>query len=146
MTTDAIRKTFQVRWADCDANQHMRHSAYNDFAAHVRMCVFDEGGFGLARFQELDIGPVLLREDTRYLRELTMQEWITVDYRLSALSSSAARWFVSHTIYKESGEEAARIHVEGAWMSMRARRLTVPVSPLAHFMNTLPRTPEFKTL
>lgn len=32
-----LTKEFEVKWADLDPNRHMRHSAYNDYAAHMRV-------------------------------------------------------------------------------------------------------------
>ncbi|WP_414648539.1 acyl-CoA thioesterase, partial [Chitinimonas sp.] len=34
---EVFRHTVEVRWADCDANQHVRHSAYADFCTHARI-------------------------------------------------------------------------------------------------------------
>ena len=139
-------KYFQVRWADCDANQHMRHTAYNDYGAHMRMCVFSEHDYDMGRMTALDIGPVLFREDSKYRRELRMQEWISVDYKLSGLSSNALRWHVRHTITKQTGELAATIDVEGSWLGLTTRRLAIPPQELAEFMHRLPRTEDFKVL
>lgn len=33
-------KEFQVIWADMDPNRHMRHTAYNDYAAQLRVSFF----------------------------------------------------------------------------------------------------------
>lgn len=37
-------KTIEVRWADCDANRHMRHSAYSDLCGHTRVGFMDSIG------------------------------------------------------------------------------------------------------
>jgi acyl-CoA thioester hydrolase len=36
--------TFNTKWSDFDPNRHMRHTAYNDYAAEVRVrFVFETG-------------------------------------------------------------------------------------------------------
>ena len=37
-------KKIDVRWADCDANRHMRHSAYSDMCADTRIAFLSEIG------------------------------------------------------------------------------------------------------
>ena len=40
---------FNTKWADFDANRHMRHTAYNDYAAEVRIRYFTFAGFSVDR-------------------------------------------------------------------------------------------------
>ena len=40
---------FNTKWADFDANRHMRHTAYNDYAAEVRIRYFAYAGFPVDR-------------------------------------------------------------------------------------------------
>lgn len=136
----------QVRWADCDANEHMRHTAYNDYAAHMRMCVFADHDFSMGAMRALDIGPILFREDSKYRREVRMQEWMSVDYAISGLSSNALRWNIRHTLRKETGETAAIIDVEGSWLGLTTRKLAVPPAQLVEFLQSLPRTDDFVVL
>ena len=52
----------QVMWSQIDANQHMRHSAYADFAAQARLVMLEEAGLGPAVLYKLNIGPLMFRE------------------------------------------------------------------------------------
>lgn len=123
-------KTFTVRWADMDPNVHMRHSAYTDYAAQVRLDFLADQGFSMKQFAELAIGPVLFREDTRFLKEVHMSETIRVTAELGGLSPDGSRWRIIHTIYKQDGREAAVVAVDGAWLDLRLRKLTVPPAEL----------------
>ena len=70
---DALyQKEFEVRWADCDANQHMRHSAYADLCAHARVGFMNQIGMTAEWLKEQGLGPVLFKEQTEYFRELFM--------------------------------------------------------------------------
>ncbi|MBD2714999.1 thioesterase family protein [Microvirga sp. STR05] len=119
-------KTFTVRWADMDPNVHMRHSAYTDYAAQVRLDFLADQGFSMHRFAELGIGPILFREDTRFLKEIHLSETIRVTAELGGLNADGSRWRIVHTLYKADGREAAVVAVDGAWLDLKLRKLTVP--------------------
>jgi acyl-CoA thioester hydrolase len=119
-------KTYTVRWADMDPNVHMRHSAYTDYAAQVRLEFLADQGFTMQHFAELKIGPILFREDTRFLKEIHMSETIRVSAELGGISADGSRWRIIHTLYKADGREAATVTVDGAWMDLRLRKLTLP--------------------
>lgn len=135
----AYEKTYTVRWADMDPNVHMRHSAYTDYAAQLRLEYLADHGYPLHTFAKLAIGPILFREDTRFLKEVGISEVIRVRGELAGISEDGARWRIVHTIYKADGQEAATITVDGAWLDLRLRKLTVPPPELNEAMRQLPR-------
>jgi acyl-CoA thioester hydrolase len=135
--TNAI--TYRTRWADMDPNGHMRHSAYADFAADQRVLLLSQWGFDIKRFGELRIGPILFREETKFLKEVLIGEEIRVDSQLAAVSEDGARWSIVHTISKADGRVAATVAVDGAWLDLDRRKLTVPPAELAAAFNALPR-------
>lgn len=120
-------KTFyegQVLWAQIDANRHLRHSAYADFCAQARSNMLKEMGLSLAHFAKHGIGPILFREELIYLREVKLDEYIKVSISLTKLNLKNGRFSFQHTVYKESGEKAAEINVDGAWLDLHSRKLT----------------------
>ncbi|MGY2132751.1 acyl-CoA thioesterase [Hymenobacter sp. HD11105] len=123
---DVYEKTFTVRWADMDPNVHMRHSAYTDYAAQVRLDLLADSGFTMRRFAELSLGPILFREDTRFMKEIGMSETIRVTAEVGGVSADGSRWRIIHSIYKADGRLAATVSVDGAWLDLRQRKLTVP--------------------
>ena len=134
--TDAI--TYRARWADMDPNGHMRHSAYADYAADQRVAVLAGWGYTVARFAELRLGPILFREETRFLKEISIGEEIRVDGKLVSASDDGARWTIRHTIRKADGRVAATVTVDGAWLDLDRRKLTVPPPELAAAFAALP--------
>src|SRR3954471_20096804 len=56
-------QTIQIRWADIDANRHLRHSVYYDYGAAMRMNVLSERGLTTKKLEELMMGPILFREE-----------------------------------------------------------------------------------
>ena len=82
-----FKREYTVIWANLDPNRHMRHTAYNDYAAQVRLEFFREHGLDVNNMLRLGIGPILFREDTRFVREVHMNEQITATLQLSMSST-----------------------------------------------------------
>ncbi len=130
--------TYRARWADMDPNGHMRHSAYADYAADQRVVLLARWGYGVARFAQLRLGPILFREETRFLKEVSIGEEIRVDGRLASVNADGSRWTIVHTLYKADGRVAATVTVDGAWLDLDRRKLTVPPPDLAAAFATMP--------
>ncbi|QJX48266.1 thioesterase family protein [Hymenobacter taeanensis] len=137
--TTPYEKTYTVRWADMDPNGHMRHSAYTDYAAQLRIEYLAAQGFSLQRFAQLGIGPILFREDTRFLKEMHISEPLRVNGELAGLNEDGSRWRIVHTLFKADGRPAATVTVDGAWLDLRARKLMVPPAEITDIMRNLPR-------
>lgn len=129
--------TYRTRWADMDPNGHMRHSAYADYAADHRVVLLAAWGYPLARFAQLRLGPILFREETKFLKEIGIGEEIRVDGRLAAVKDDGSRWTIVHTIYKADGQAAAIVTVDGAWLDLDKRKLTAPPAELAAAFSSL---------
>lgn len=137
-------KTYEVKWADIDPNRHMRHSVYNDYAAQTRVSIFSDYGLSINKIARLGYGPILFREETKFLREIILLEKITVTCKLTAMRRNGSRWSFSHEILKEDGTKAAAIFVDGAWLDLTIRKLGVPTADLLEVMNQLPKAETFE--
>ncbi len=89
-----------TRWADFDPNNHMRHSAYNDYAAESRVRFFKEYGLSLKEFNRLDLGPILFKEATNFYKEISIGDDITVEIFLKGASEFGERFKFIHKIYR----------------------------------------------
>jgi acyl-CoA thioester hydrolase len=143
---DRYAKTFTVRWADCDANAHMRNTAYSEYAIDVRIAFLDEHGFGYEQFVASGFGPVILREEIDYLRELKMNEAVEVDFKQLGISADGSRFRLQHDFTKTNGKPCARIVLDGGWMDMRTRRLAPPPEALARAFEAVPHAEGFAML
>lgn len=137
-------KTFQVIWADIDANRHMRHTAYNDYAAQVRVNFFTDYGFSIENLVKNEVGPILFREETKFLKEVSINETIKVDILCGAMRRDGSRWKVIHNIYRQDGSRSAVITVEGAWLDLKLRKLIVPPEELLSIFENMPKTEDFE--
>lgn len=136
-------KNYTVRWADLDANVHMRHSAYNDYAAQTRLLFMAEKGFGMAWFKEHNVSPIILREETVFLKEIAGNETINIDVRLLRMSKDGARWSFMNRFFKESGVLSAQLVVDGAWMNLQTRKLTAPPAELLQLFDLVEKCEGF---
>ncbi len=143
---DDFSRTFEVRWSDVDLNGHMRNTAYSEYALDVRVAWLAEGGFGWERLRDLAIGPVLLREEIEYRRELHLGDRIRVDLRALGLSPDASHFQLLHELHRADGKLAARVIIDAAWLDLRARRIAAPPEPLAELLRSAPRAEAFEEL
>jgi acyl-CoA thioester hydrolase len=139
-------RTYEVKWSDLDPNGHVRHSVYDDYAVDARFRWMEEIGFPPTRCSEMGIAPVVLRQESRFYREVTIGETITVTMSLAGLSSDASRWKVHHDIIKSNGERAAVLKVEGTWLDWRTRQAAAPPSELLRLFEQLEQTSNFEEL
>jgi acyl-CoA thioester hydrolase len=142
----SFSRTFKLRWSDADANGHVRHTVYPELGAEVRLAWLAEGGFDWRRFREAGLGPVLLREEIDYLREVRLGEEVTVDLEALGISPDGGRWRLRHQVRTIGGELAARVVVSGGWLDLDARRLAVAPAALLVVLRGAPRAAEYEEL
>ena len=104
----------------------MRHTAYNDYAAEVRVRYFAKNNFSIDEFTRHNLGPILFKEETSFRKEIHLGENITVNLKLQGLSENNERWKLIHEVYNEAGKLSAIIKVYGAWIDLTKRKLRIP--------------------
>ena len=144
--TATYTKTFHVRWGDMDFNAHMRNTAYLDISADVRMMYFSENGFPMRDFERLKIGPVIIRDELDYFREMHLLESISVNLILAGLSEDASRFCIRNEFSREDGKRVARVTSTGGWLALATRKLTTPPDKLAQVLHSLAKSEDFQTL
>lgn len=142
----AYTKSFVIRWSECDANGHLRNTAYSEYGIETRLAFVAEGGFPFPRFAETGIGPVIQREEIDYLQELHVGEEVEVDLKAVGASPDGGRFKLVHEFVARGGQRVARILLQGGWLDLRRRRLTPPPPELARIMDGLERIEPFEAL
>jgi acyl-CoA thioester hydrolase len=137
------KTNIQIRWADIDANRHLRHSAYYDYGATARISFLTEGGLSTAKLEELQTGPVLFREEALFKREIKFEDTISVDMLVIKATRDFGRWSIRHQFVKGDGTLAAIVTVEGAWIDLIKRKLAVPGEFVHDVFNQFPKAPDF---
>lgn len=140
---EKFSKPMQIRWSDIDANRHLRHSVYYDYGAAMRMMFLSERGLSTKKLEEFQIGPILLREEAIFKREILLEDAITIDVELVRTTRDFSRWSLRHNIIKEKDVLAAIINIDGAWIDMVKRKLAVPNEFIQNIFESFPRSPDF---
>jgi acyl-CoA thioester hydrolase len=139
-------KQLYAGWGDMDFNSHMRNTAYLDKTADVRQMFLIEHGFPMEEFVRLRIGPVVMKDEVEYFREVGLQQQILVTYLLAGHAPDGSRFLLRHEILRADGKLAARVTSSGGWLDLDARKLIAPPPALLAAMNELDRTEDFLIL
>lgn len=134
----------QIRWADIDANRHLRHSVYYDYGASLRMSILSELGLTTRKLEEIMVGPILFREEAIFRREIVFEDVITLNVELIKATPDYARWSLRHNFTKADGTLAATVTVDGAWIDMVKRKLTVPNLLIHDVFEKFPKAADFQ--
>jgi len=133
------------RWSDLDANQHVRHSAYADWATHSRLAWLEEHGFSYKILFELRIAPIQFEDTTKYLKEVTLGDEIVIDLQLVGLSHDSSRYHMRQTFRR--GETVCAVYeIKGAWLDVASRRISPPPPGLLEATVNMVRAPEFSEI
>jgi acyl-CoA thioester hydrolase len=136
-------KTLYAGWSDMDFNSHMANTAYLDKTADVRQMYLIENGFPVEEFHRLRIGPVVMKDEVEYFKEVGLQQRITVTCALAGHAPDGSRFLLRHEIFRPDGKLAARVTSTGGWMDLDARRLVAPPPALFAAMDSLEHTSDF---
>lgn len=139
-------KTLYAGWADMDFNSHMKNTAYLDKAADVRQMFLIKNGFPVEEFLRLRIGPVVMKDEVEYFKEVGLQQQITVTYALAGHAVDGSRFLLRHEIFRSDGKLSARVTSAGGWLDLAERKLIVPSPTLLSAMNLLEKTSDFTVL
>ncbi len=137
---------FHSKWSDFDANNHMRHTAYNDFAAEARLRFLMQNGFGVAVMKKHNIGPILFSDTIIYRREIRLGEDLSVELFLEASSKKGERFKIMHHIYNTKGEIAATVSAYLAWIDLSKRKLTAPPIEFLETIKHIEKLPNFEEI
>jgi acyl-CoA thioester hydrolase len=144
-SADRFRRQFQVGWGDLDANHHMANTAFLDRAADARVQFFAHHGFSVARFASERVGPVILRDELTYRKELRLLDEFSVDLELFGLSPDGTRFALGNT-FRIGEEVVAVVRSEGLWFDLDARRPRTPPPDLDSIQRKMPRGDGFKEI
>lgn len=132
-------------WGDMDFNAHMRNTAYLDKSGDVRMMYFADCGFPMSEFVRLRLGPVVMKDEVEYFREVNLLDEIRVTMSLSGLSEDGSRMKLRNDFYK--GETlAARVTSTAGWFDLANRKLVCPPPQLLKPLRELGRSGDFLEL
>ena len=115
-TDDRSEIHIRSRWGEIDSNGHMRNVAYLDISANSRMEFFNSNGYTLTEFFGAGLGPVVLKDEIEYKREVRLGEDLTVTNELAGMSEDNTRFiFRNQFIKAKRGEDRCRQPAHNRW-------------------------------
>jgi acyl-CoA thioester hydrolase len=145
MTSKTFIVPIVARWADIDLNQHMRHSAFADWAAYARTVWLNANGFTMQKLVERNIAPVLFEDRTRYIKEILLGEQVQIELQLAGANRDGSQWFLWH-IFRRGATVCAVYEAKGAWFSVATRRVVAPPPALLEAYSNMARTDDYTEL
>lgn len=139
-------KTFVAGWGEMDCNSHMRNTAYLDRSADVRMMFFADNGFPMSEFMTRRFGPVVMKDEIEYFREVSLLGEFTVTFGLAGLADDGSRMALRNEFRMVDGKLIARVTSTGGWLDLAARKLIRPPEALMAVLRTLDRTEDYREL
>jgi acyl-CoA thioester hydrolase len=133
-------------WGDMDFNSHMRNTAYLDKSADVRMMFFSEHGFPMAEFVRRRLGPIIMREEMEYFKEVGLLDQLRVTLSNAGLSEDGSRFRVRNEFFRLDEKLAAKVTSAGGWLDLSTRKLVAPPEALRRAMESLQKTDDFEVL
>ncbi|BAN46969.1 thioesterase family protein [Metapseudomonas resinovorans] len=139
------QKTLIAGWGDMDFNSHMRNTAYLDKSADVRMLYFSENGFPMSEFRRLRLGPVVMKDEIEYLREINLLEEIDIGFCLAGMSEDGSRMLLRNE-FRRGDRLAARVTSTVGWFDLEQRKLVAPPPALLQALQALEKGEDFREL
>jgi len=122
---ESFELPIQVRWSDLDPNFHLRHSVYYDWGALCRVEYLGKAGLTWQRMAQLQMGPIIFREECIFKREIRLGDPVTVDMKLVRAKRDFSRLTIQHIIKKDPSTISAILTVDIAWLNGVTRKLGV---------------------
>ena len=141
-----FERTLIAGWGDMDFNSHMRNTAFLDKSADVRMMFFSENGFPIDEFIRRKIGPVVMKDEIEYFKEIRLLEELRVTLTIAGLAEDGSRFLLRNEFLRSNETLAARVTSAGGWLDLAIRKLVAPPEALLTALRSLPRTDDFQTL
>jgi acyl-CoA thioester hydrolase len=141
-----FEKQLVAGWGDMDFNAHMRNTAYLDKSADVRMMFFAENGYPMSEFRRLQFGPVVMKDEIEYFRELQLLEETKVSLSLAGLSDDGSRMIMCNEFFRADGKLSARVRSAAGWLDLAGRRLIAPPTALLGVLLSLDKSGTFEAL
>lgn len=134
----------QVRWSDLDPNFHLRHSVYYDWGALCRIDFFYQYGLTDEVFRVLQFGPIILREECVFRKEIRPADKVSMNLVLAKAKEDYSRWTIQHTIFKNDSIVSAILTIDGAWIDTAKRKLLIPPPQAVEVFKKMPTGKEFQ--
>ncbi|TGL63292.1 acyl-CoA thioesterase [Leptospira sarikeiensis] len=110
-----------IRFSDTDSNGHVNNAVYNSFSEEAIFALFKESGWDKRKFEELQIGPIVLKAEYEYLKELKYPDTVKVLTKVEVLSKTRAV-FRQEIFSLNNDKLACKVTNHGMWLDLKRKR------------------------
>ena len=96
--------------------------------------------------RQLNIGPIIFREECVFRKEIRFEDEITVDLQVTKAKKDFSRWSVRHDIIKNKEVLAATLTLDLAWINTIERKLAIPPQEVINVIDSMPKHESFEWL
>ena len=109
-----------------DVFLHVNHAVYLNLFEEARWQFITDNGYGLARIQATQKGPIILDAHLQYRAELAAREKIHVESLIYPYAHKVGR--LEQNLYKGNGVLSCKAEFLFGFFDMQARKLLAPTS------------------
>jgi acyl-CoA thioester hydrolase len=110
------------------------------------MMFFAENGFPMEELMRRRIGPVVMKDEVEYFKEVRLLDPLRVTLLSAGLAEDGSRFSLRNEFWREDGKLIARVTSTGGWLDLATRRLVLPPEALLTAMRSLSPTEDFQVL
>jgi acyl-CoA thioester hydrolase len=107
---------------------------------------FNANGYTLTEFFGAGLGPVVLKDEIEYKREVRLAEDLVVTNELAGMSEDNTRFIFRNQFIKANGKLACKISSLVAFFDLATRKMIAPPENLMKAILSLPRSEDFSTI
>lgn len=110
-----------IRFSDTDSNGHVNNAVYNSLSEEAVFALFRESGWSKERIEAAQAGPVVLKAEYEYLRELKYPDTVRVVTKVEVKSKTRA---IFHQEIHSLAENrlSCRVTTHGMWLDLKRKR------------------------
>ena len=97
----SFTQQLSIRWADIDANYHLRHSVYYDFCAQHRIDILSSLGLIIQVMQQQHLYLVYLGKNVYLKKKIPQDDIVFITTFLIKMKSDASCFSIRHEIKNE---------------------------------------------
>lgn len=104
-----------------DLYGHVNHASYLTILEEARWDWVTSKGYGVEYIQKSQMGPVVLEVKIKFVKELVLREWITIESRTKSWDGKIG--YVEQKIYKADNTLACEAELKFGLLDLKTRRL-----------------------
>lgn len=113
-----------IREHHLDTLGHVNNATYLELFEEARWDFLNENGFGLDLIHKLNLGPIVLEFNIKFLKELRLRELIVIESQMISYEKKIG--VMRQTIFNHQGDISCQAQMTFGFFDLIARKLILP--------------------